>query len=188
MPIILPNRVRPVSNGTYAVSVQTRRLIGPKTCFACRSTSSRWTAAWNCIFFNSTASGCGRTGSLLLSTGTGGAQPRRDQYCSVWCGGFAATPNRTVFFLREPPAPAPPDVWVTHSPEGEGGNGASWRHTRSVCRQDAPCRFPRPLQGRGLGGGVIRAANSSVQCKVKLVILKPCLSKKEKHERTTFHP
>ncbi len=38
--------------------------------------------------------------------------------------------------------------------------------------------FPRPVQGRGLGGGVTHVTNPSVTYKVKLAYLKPCLTGK----------
>ncbi len=47
--------------------------------------------------------------------------------------------------------------------------------TRSACAARMP-QLPRPLQGRGQGGGVTQVTHPSVNCKVKLTSLKPCLT------------
>ncbi len=98
---------------------------------------------------NFTVSGCGRTDSFLLSTDTGGAAPRRDQNGSVCFGGFAAKTNRTVFFLREPPALAP-DVWVTHSLPGKGETIRQCHATAVPSRDTASSipSFPIEVEGR----------------------------------------
>ncbi len=104
-----------------------------------------------------------------------GAAPPRF-YCFRF-GLAAKPPNQTENnFFAGAGGPRAPNLWVMYSPLGEGGDGASWRHTRRVCRQDAPSGFPRPVPGQGPGGGVIHATNLSVHCTVQLVILKPCLN------------
>ncbi len=61
-------------------------------------------------------------------------------------------------------APRAPHLWVMYSPQREGGKWEARAYT--------------PALARGLGGRVIQATNSSVQCKVKVVIMTLCLREK----------